>query len=324
MIILLVVGLFSSLPIVTYSQSSSSNDSTISDQDNRNTTNNDNKFIILVFDRGYKSQFTNAKPILDKYGYKATVFAICNFIGNNIRGAESAMNWHEIETLHKKGYDIQSHGMNHKDLTSITLDGREFEVGESKQCLLDHGINSIIYSAAFNKGGDDPEIINIIAKYYDFSFNAHSTLMFLHCDGWEKFGFDEKNYKGQTDCRTYFDDGTPTPTNRYAIKEWSQDREHDRINDRWPDSPPHGPIISEILFNKFVEIVNSQTKFNVNGQINAIPIITYHNVNEDETVSTSEELFAREMKYLHDNGFQVITVSDLGYNEDENYFFIEQ
>ena len=56
-------------------------------------------------------------------------------------------------------------------------------------------------------------------------------------------------------------------------------------------------MTSEILFNKFVEIVNSQTKFNVNGEINAIPIITYHNINENETVSTSEELFAKEMKY---------------------------
>ena len=53
-------------------------------------------------------------------------------------------------------------------------------------------------------------------------------------------------------------------------------------------------------------------------------MITYHEINKDTTVSTSEELFAKEMKYLHDNGFRVITVSDLGYNEDDNYFFIKQ
>lgn len=317
---MLVAGSFS-LPGVAFSQSSSSSVSSINDEDSKSpTNNNNNKFVNLVFDRGYKSQFTNAKPILDNYGYKVTVFAICNFIGNN----NTAMSWHEIETLHKQGYDLQSHGMNHIDLRFLSPDEREYEVGESKQCLLNHGINSTVYSAAFNKGGDDPEIINTIAKYYDFGFSGHSTLMFLHCDGWENFGFDKKNYKGQTDCRTYFDDGTPTHTNRYSIKEWSHDREHDRVNERNPGNSPHSPMISEILFNKFVEIVNSQTKFNVNGKINAIPIITYHNINENETVSTSEELFAKEIKYLHDNGFQVITVSDLGYNEDNNYFFIKQ
>ncbi len=39
------------------------------------------RLAILNFDDGYKSQFTNAKPILDMYGFKATFFITCNFIG---------------------------------------------------------------------------------------------------------------------------------------------------------------------------------------------------------------------------------------------------
>lgn len=29
------------------------------------------------------------------------------------------------------------------------------------------------------------------------------------------------------------------------------------------------------------------------------------------------------MKYLHDNGFRVITLSDLGYDENSNSFYIK-
>jgi biotin operon repressor len=319
-LVIMLLDEFFSLPIVAFSQLSSNASSSIEDSSSTN-----NKVVILIFDRGYKSQFTTAKPILDNYGYKATVFPICNYIGEekSVKHKGPAMSWEEIETLHKEGYDIQSHGMNHKDLTSLSSDEREFEVGESKKCLLDHGINSTIFSAAFNRGADDPEIIDTIAKYFDFGFLGHSTLMFLHCDGWEKFSFDESNYEGQTDCRPFFDDGTPTSTNRYSIKEWSHDEEHKLINEKYSESSPHGTMIYEILFDKFVEIVNSQTKFNINGEINAIPLITYHDINEDEDKSTSEELFAKEMKYLHDNGFRVLTVSDLGYNENDNYFFIK-
>ena len=39
------------------------------------------RIAIINFDDGYKSQFTNAKPLLDKYGFKASFFIVCNFVG---------------------------------------------------------------------------------------------------------------------------------------------------------------------------------------------------------------------------------------------------
>ena len=55
-------------------------------------TGNDKKVVILNFDDAYKSQYTNAKPILDKYGYKANFYIICNDVGDN-----GYISWEDIK-----------------------------------------------------------------------------------------------------------------------------------------------------------------------------------------------------------------------------------
>jgi peptidoglycan/xylan/chitin deacetylase (PgdA/CDA1 family) len=42
----------------------------------------DDRAVILNFDDGRKDQFTIAKPVLDKYGFKATFYVVCNYVGN--------------------------------------------------------------------------------------------------------------------------------------------------------------------------------------------------------------------------------------------------
>ena len=79
------------------------------------------------------------------------------------------------------------------------------------------------------------------------------------------------------------------------------------------------------IFEKFVQLVNSQINFNKNGTINAIPIIGYHNIEDDKAItSTDVSLFDAETKYLHDNGFKILTMSDLGYDENNNYLYIKK
>jgi hypothetical protein len=88
------------------------------------------------------------------------------------------------------------------------------------------------------------------------------------------------------------------------------------------------------IFDIFVKTVNSQAQFNTNGTINAIPIIVFHNVDYknsssnispdwlDSTIDVN--LFDREMKYLHDNGFQVLTMSHLGYDQTSNKLYLKK
>lgn len=270
-----------------------------------------------MFDRGYKSIFSMGKPIMDKYGFKASIFIACDYINDG-----DGMDWDQVRELYQNGYDIQSHGLEHKRLTELKSSSEiDTVVSGGKDCLEEQGFSPTIFQAPYNKGGDDPKIIDAIGRNFDLAFTGHSELMFLNCDGWENFGYDKENYQGITDCRPYSYDGKPTPTNKYAMKEWSHDREHDRINDEIKEDP-HGEEVSQVLFDKFVQIVNQQSSFNNNGEINAIPIIGYHKISTDDSVSTSQELFEEEMAYLNENGFQVITLDDIGYDEANERFYI--
>src|ERR1043165_2939596 len=80
------------------------------------------KVVILNFDDNRKTQFTEAKPILDKYGFKATFYVVCKYLDNK----KGYMNWTELETLYKEGHDIGSHTMNHANLSDSSIKSLEY------------------------------------------------------------------------------------------------------------------------------------------------------------------------------------------------------
>lgn len=86
---------------------------------------------------------------------------------------------------------------------------------------------------------------------------------------------------------------------------------------------PNGEEVNKAVLKQFIKIVESQTKFNKNGQINTIPIIGYHKIDVGKDYYTSPQLFEQEMEYLYENGFKVITLADLGYDENKQKFYLK-
>jgi hypothetical protein len=222
------------------------------------------------------------------------------------------MTWQEINQLYREGHDIESHTMTHKVLDKLSAADLDYQVGQSKQCIHDHlGVYPTVFSPPHGRGSKNSTVIDTIAKYYDLAIGGFVTgPMFLHCNGWKQR---QLQSSGQTDCRTYSDNGTLNYANRYDIKE----RTHNALDTRYSHNDTQ-------IFDKFVELVNSQTNFNKNGIIDAIPIIGYHDIDNNKTItSTDVNLFDAEMKSLYDNGFRVLTMSDLGYDENSNYLYIK-
>jgi peptidoglycan/xylan/chitin deacetylase (PgdA/CDA1 family) len=243
---------------------------------------NQQKVVFLTFDDGYKSQYSNAKPILDKYGFKATFSIVCNYVGRDNR-----MTWEEIKSLQQEGHDIASHTMNHYDLSKLPPQEIEYEVSQSKQCLLDQGIHPKSFTYPFNGGSDEPSVISTVANYYDLARTGTGPLAHLSCND---------------DC----------VTNKYSIMGWSHDAE--KKNNAYNDQQ---------MLQRFIEVVNSQSKYNTHNELNAVPILIWHKIdNTLEEYSTSIGLFEAEMRYLYENGFTVLTMADLVYDDASKYLKI--
>jgi peptidoglycan/xylan/chitin deacetylase (PgdA/CDA1 family) len=301
-----------------------SNNTISSGDSNTNSGNNgsNGKVVIINFDDSFKNQFLYAKPILDKYGFKATFFEVCGWIG---KYPISKKSWQDLATLRQDGMDIESHTMTHAHLNALSTAELNYQIGQSKQCLLNHGFDTPIFAYPYSEGSNNITVVKVVAKNYDLArTDSGFPLTFLHCNGL-------KNHP-QTDCKTYSDNGKKlTFDNRYSIKSWT----HRHIDGSY--SSEEGVCAgvchsynNALMFQRFVADVNSQLPYNKNGVINAIPIVIYHNIVSLPDVSLSKDaadttvnLFDQEMKYLHDNGFRVLTLTQLGYDPINNVFYIK-
>jgi hypothetical protein len=269
-------------------------------------TNNNNKVVMINFDDSYKTQMLYAKPILDQYGFKATFFEVCGWVGKN----SERQTWQDVASLQHDVMDIESHTMTHAHLNSVSTTKLYYELGFAKQCFANHGYQVPIFGYPDNLGSDNKTVVNVVAKYYNLARTGSDPLMFLNCDGFTKHP--------QTDCRTFLPDGTLSYVNRYDIRSQSFDHIHSNI-----------ALTPTQLFQQFVQRVNSQVPYNKGGTINAFPIITYHNLTYSNQIygelpsTIMVPLFAQMMKYLHDNGFKVLTMNQLGYDNTNNVFYIK-
>jgi peptidoglycan/xylan/chitin deacetylase (PgdA/CDA1 family) len=286
------------------------NESTASVSDSNSTPSSTDKVVILDFYDNDIGQFTYAKPILDKYGFKGTFFIVCNWASSH---NPERMTWQEINQLYREGHDIESHTMTHKLLDGLSARALDYEVGQSKQCLHDHlGVYPTGFSPPHDRGWNNATVINTIAKYYDLSIGGFvSDVMFLHCYGWKQ---QQQEYSNQRDCRPYSDSGTLNYASRYDIKE---------------NAGAQGHSNDTLIFDRFVNLVNREGMLNSNNNnatpINSVLILGYHNINNTQTTqrdAMDAALFDKEMKYLHDNGIRVITMSDLGYDQNSKYLYV--
>lgn len=116
------------------------------------------KPVILTFDDGYASNYTELLPILKEYGVKATIFMVTNRIGD-----ENFMTWEQLKDIQKQGVEIGSHTANHLPLTKMSIDKAREEVQLSKLLMEWNGMETI-YTISYPNGKYSDELLSVLKE----------------------------------------------------------------------------------------------------------------------------------------------------------------
>jgi len=112
------------------------------------------KAVVITFDDGFQDFYTHAFPILNRYGYSATVFLPTAFIGHDCRQFKgtACLTWTQVRALRKAGVEFGSHTVTHPQLRSVSTEQMRAEVGRSKHEIEDklgERVEAFAYPNAF-------------------------------------------------------------------------------------------------------------------------------------------------------------------------------
>ncbi len=127
--------------------------------------------VVITFDDGYQNNISEAFPILEKFGFKATVFVVVQTVGWDNRWHDpkmetriSMMSWADLKTLQKAGWEIGSHTMSHPRLPRLSPEEQKHELQKSRLIIGDF-LEEIPQTLAYPYGaGEDDGQIRQIAK----------------------------------------------------------------------------------------------------------------------------------------------------------------
>jgi hypothetical protein len=134
---------------------------------------------------------------------------------------------------------IIAHTMDHlRNMTNMPNSELDYEIGRSKQCILNHGIPTTTFAYPFDNGKDNETIVNKVSQYYSYARSGNYPLMFFNCDHF-------RENTQQHDCRTHLPSGKISFANRYSIVGWSHD--YDRMAYFYNDKQ---------MLNRFIQVVS--------------------------------------------------------------------
>jgi len=111
--------------------------------------------VVLTFDDGFRDFYSSAAPVLRRLRLPATVFLPTGYCGKSNCWPnqpawvckEALLDWKQVTELVRDEFKIGAHGINHSDLTTLSLEEAEQEISGSKAQIEEHAACQVEFFA---------------------------------------------------------------------------------------------------------------------------------------------------------------------------------
>ncbi len=129
--------------------------------------------LVLTFDDGYETVYSEAFPILQCYAMSATIFITTGEVGppgtaDRIPSCEGQrmLSWQQIQEMHRCGVEIGAHTCTHPDLTRLSTARAKVEIANSK-AIIEDVLGASVRSFAYPYGHYDSRSQAIAQQHFD-------------------------------------------------------------------------------------------------------------------------------------------------------------
>ncbi len=132
--------------------------------------------VCITFDDQFANVYTEALPILNAHGFRATCF-----VNSALLGSPGRLSSQQVLTLyHEQVWEIGGHSLNHENLVDINYSQADYIIGQDYNNLVSLGVNP--RSFAIPSGACPSDYFPIIKKYYKNIRGSYNYAMYSPID----------------------------------------------------------------------------------------------------------------------------------------------
>ena len=128
------------------------------------------KPVVITFDDGLDEFYENAFPILNQYGFNATLYITSGSVGNTSQwlakegeGDRPMLSWEKIREIDHYGIECGSHTLTHPQLDVVGYEDAYQEIFQSKQMLEDK-LGKTVESFAYPHGYHNGQVRQLVIE----------------------------------------------------------------------------------------------------------------------------------------------------------------